>query len=214
MSSRADMDRPARVTAAILGIVLIVVTIPYFVFGGGGGGATYDITWTEVQAGSSDVGIGPQNTPQEANVAVRDQLISNVTIQIVGCADTANPLQQPATMTYTLLYENETAQDADGQPIEGTASCSLAGPFRFQVADHPDIGSVEADSADAAVDEAFRGGGNRTGTYTLQFSWSRPSGPVPPLPLPVGQPAFTGTVSLELESWRATANEQGQEAPR
>lgn len=214
MPSRADMDRPAMVTAAILGFVLIIVTIPYFAFGGGGDGATYDISWSEVAAGSSDVAIGPQGTPQEASVTVRDQFVSNVTIAIVGCADSANALQQPATLTYELLYENETVQDSSGQPVEGQASCALDGPFAFEIAAHPDIGSLEASSADAAVDEAFRGGGNRTGTFTLQFSWSRPAGQVPPLPIPVGQPAFTGTVSLEVEAWRAVANEQGQEVPR
>lgn len=214
MPSRADMDRPASVTAAVLGVVLIGITIPYFAFGGGGGGATYDITWTEGSAGSADTAIGPQNTPQELPLEVVDQLVSNVTIAIAGCADTANPLQQPATLTFELLYENETAADSEGQPIQGTASCNNDGPFSFKVADRPDIGSVDAPSAEAAVDEAFRGGGNRTGTYILQFSWSRPAGPVPSLPLPVGQPAFTGTMSLEVESWRATANEQGQEVPR
>lgn len=215
MPSRDDMDRPAMVTAAILGFVLIAVTIPYFAFGGGGGGATYDITWTEVGAGSSDVAIGPANTPQQASVPVRDQLVSNVTIAIVGCADSAQaPVQQPATLTYTLLYENETAKDSDGADIEGQASCANDGPFTFEVAAHPDVGSVDASSSDAAVDDAFRGGGNRTGTFTLQFSWSRPAGQVPPLPIPGGQPAFTGTVSLEVEAWRATANERAQEAPR
>ena len=215
MSSRADMDRPASVTAAILGVVLIAITIPYFAFGGGGGGATYDITWTEVSYGSADTAIGPANTPQTLPVAVRDQLVSNVTIEITVCADSAQaPLQQDAVLTYTLLWENETAEDSDGNPIEGQATCDSAGPFRFEVAGHPDIGSVQADSQDAAIDEAFREASNRTGTYQLQFSWARPAGQVPPLPIPVGQPTFTGTMSLEVESWRATANEQTQEAPR
>lgn len=215
MSSRADMDRPASVTAAILGVLLIAITIPYFAFGGGGGGATYGITWSEVPAGSSDAAIGPAGTPQSSSVAVRDQLVSNVTVEIVGCADTAQqPVQQDAVLTYTLLYENETAEDSSGQAIEGQATCDSPGPFAFEVAGHPDVGSVDAGSADAAVDEAFRDASNRTGTYQLQFSWSRPAGQVPPLPLPVGQPAFTGTVSLGLESWRATANEQVPEAPR
>jgi hypothetical protein len=215
MSSRADMDRPASVTAAIIGVVLIAITIPYFAFGGGGGGNTYDIAWSEVAAGSSDVAIGPSNAPQEASVPVRDQLVSNVTIEVVGCVDTAqSPVQQDAVLTYTLLYENETAQDSDGNAIEGQATCDDSGPFRFEVSGHPDVGSVDADNADAAVDEAFRNASNRTGTYQLEFSWSRPAGQVPALPLPVGQPGFTGTMSLEVESWRATANEQTEEAPR
>jgi hypothetical protein len=215
MPSRDDMDRPAMVTAAILGFALIAVTIPYFAFGGAGGGTTYDIAWSEVGAGSSDVAIGPANAPQQASVAVRDQLVSNVTIEIVGCADPAQqPVQQPATLSYTLLYENETAKDSDGADIEGQASCANDGPFTFEVAAHPDVGSVDASSTDAAVDEAFRSAANRTGTFTLQFSWSRPAGQVPPLPIPGGQPAFTGTVSLDVESWRAVANEQGQEVPR
>ncbi|HUR26029.1 MAG TPA: hypothetical protein VM327_08475 [Candidatus Thermoplasmatota archaeon] len=223
MPSRADMDRPASVTTALLGVVLIAITIPYFGIPflgvdpviGQGGGTTYAVTWSESSAGTGATAIGPAGSPQEVNVAVRNQRVSNVTIEVAPCADTAQaPLQQPATLTFTLLFENETAKDGAGKAIEGQATCNSPGPFTFDVADHPDVGSIEAASSDAAIDQAYDGAGNRTGTYTLQFSWSRPPGTAPPLPIPVAQPAFTGTVTLDVESWRATANEQGQEAPR
>lgn len=214
MPSRADMDRPATVTAALLGVLLIAATIPYFVFGGGGGGITYDIAWSQTSAASGTDAIGPSGQ-QEFDVLVGDQRVSNATIEIGACADSAqNPLQADAVLTFTLQYENATAKDSSGQDITGQATCDSPGPFRFELGDHPDVGSVQAGSADEAEAKAYGTSGNRTGTYTLQYSWSRPAGTVPPLPLPVGQPLFTGNVVLEIESWRATANEQGPEAPR
>jgi hypothetical protein len=209
------MDRPATVTAAILGVVLIGITVPYFAFGGGGGaGATYNISWSQTTAatGTMPVGTGSQ---QSLPVVVRDQHVSNVTIEIAGCADSAqNPIQADAVLTYTLQFENATAKDADGQDITGQATCASAGPFTFELGGHPEVGSVKATSDGEAVKKAWSGATNTTGTYTLQFSWSRPPGTIPPLPLPVGQPVFTGTMGLEVQSWRATANAPDQEAPR
>lgn len=215
MPSRADMDRPAMVTAAILGFVLILVTIPYFAFGGGGGGsATYDITWSQASAGAATAPVG-SGSEQSISVVVRDQRVSNATIEVAACADSAQaPLQEDAVLSYTLLYENETANDASGQAIEGQITVDDCGPFTFALGGHPDVGSTDADSMDQAMENAYGDSGNRTGTYTLRFSWDRPDGQVPPLPVPVGQPVFSGTVELEIQSWRATANEQGQEVPR
>lgn len=219
MQSRSDMDNPARVTAAVLGVVLIAATIPYFIFSGGGEGATtYTVSWNQATAGSGSQGIaatpagGP--TPQELDVPVRDQRVSNATVEIENCNDTAvNPVQADAVLTFTLLYENSTAKDADGQDISGQATCDSPGPFTFELGGHPDVGSTDADSTAQALENAYGRSGNRTGTYTVQFSWMRPAGSGPPLPLP-GQAVFTGTVALEIQSWRATANQQGQEAPR
>ena len=211
MPSRSDMDRPASAVAAIAGVVLIAVSLLLFAFVvGGDEGKTYDIAWTEAPETMATAVIGASGAPQEVVLVVRDALASNLTIQIDGCTDTAQaPVQQDAVLTYTLEYENQTAQ-SDGQPIEGQLTCD-APSATFQVADHPDVGSASGANADEAEAEAY-GTGNETGTYVLQFSWSRPAGNVPPIPLPVGQPVFTGTMSLEVLSWRATANEQTEES--
>lgn len=216
MPSRADMDRPAIATAALLGAILIGITIPYFAFGGDSGGATYLIGWSQDSHAEGNAAIGPAGTEQEFDVVVRDQRVSNVTIEVDPCADSAQPpLQQNALLTFTLLFENETAMDSDGNPItRNDVSCDNAGPFTYAIGGHPDVGSVDADSAGAALDEAWSGSGNATGTYTVRFEWTRPAGQVPNLPIPVGQPAFTGNVRLIVDSWRATANPEAQEVPR
>jgi hypothetical protein len=214
MPSRADMDRPASVTAALIGVVLIAITLPYFLSGGAPSGANeYTITWSQVSAASQDAPVGT-GSPQTLQVPVRDQRVSNITIEVAGCTDSAQqPLQQPAVLTFTLKFENQTVNDASGRPVaENDVSCQNAGPFVYAMDGHPDVASMRADSAGEAERDSY-GAGNRTGTYQLTFSWNRPPGTIPNLPIPVGQPVFTGAMAIELQAWHANAN-TAEEVPQ
>lgn len=211
MPSRADMDRPAIATVAVLGVLLIAVSVPFL--RGGGEGTAYGITWAEASAGRASNAIGPQGSPQDVTVPVRHVLVSTAVVHVDPCADTAQPpVQMPAVLAFELFYENETALDHEGRPIaRDDVTCDNAGPFEFTLAERPDVAARTAESVEQAERDAY-GDGNRTGTYRLEYRWERAGGV--PLPLPVGQPAFTGTVELEVLAWRATAQEPGQEVPR
>jgi hypothetical protein len=207
MSSRADMDRPASVTAALIGVALIAITLPYFLSGGPGGGTTYDITWSQATAGESSAPSGAANQDVVVTVTVADRVPSNASVLFAPCTDGAQPpLTQPATITWSV-------REGDRELDSGTTTCNAdPGPFVVPLDGQPDVGSIEADSASDAEQAAY-GDANRTATYTLTFRWSRPAGATGPLPLPPpAGPLLTGT--LEVQEWRATANTPDQEVPR
>lgn len=206
MSSRADMDRPASVTAALIGLALIAITLPYFLSGGPGGGTTYDIAWSQASSGEQSAPRGAANADTVVTVTVADVVPSNATVLFAPCTDGAQPpLTQPATITWSL---REGDRELDG----GSTTCADPGPFVVPLDAQPDVGSIEADSA-ADAEEAAYGDANRTTTYTLTFRWNRPAGATGPIPLPApAGPVLTGT--LEIQEWRATANAPDQEVPR
>ncbi|MHB1262692.1 MAG: hypothetical protein ACYC2H_13375 [Thermoplasmatota archaeon] len=203
MPSRADMDRPASVTAAVLGVVLIGITIPYFVFGGGAGETEYAIGWSEATSGTGQAPNAAAGSPAEATVTVTDGLPSTAIVEFPSCNDGATtPLQQQASITWTLFEGTE-------QKGQGTASCDNAGPFPVAIDPAPDVASMSAGSADEAVEKAYDAASNETATFRLVFTWTRGGG------LPIGpQPAFSTTGTLEIQEWRATANVPDAEAPR
>lgn len=203
MPSRADMDRPASVTAAVLGVVLIGITIPYFVFGDDEGSQEYLITWSESTSGTGQAPSAAAGSPAEASVTVTDRLPSSAVIEFTPCNDGATaPVQQQAAIAWTLFEGTQ-------QKGQGTASCNDSGPFEVAIDPAPDVASMVASSAEEAQAKAYDAASNETATFRLVFSWSRGGG------LPVGpQPAFSTTGTLEIKEWRATANVPDAEAPR
>lgn len=204
MPSRADMDRPASVTAAILGLVLIGITLPYFLLGGGGGGETdYTIGWSEATSGTGQAPSAAAGTAAQATVTVTDRLPSSVVVEFTPCNDGATtPVQQQASIAWTLF-------EGDAQKGQGTASCANSGPFPVELDAAPDVASMSAGSADEAEAKAYDAASNETATFRLVFTWTRAGG------LPIGpQPAFSTTGTLEVKEWRATANVPDAEAPR
>jgi hypothetical protein len=204
MPSRSQMDTPAMVTVVVLGIVLIVVSVPFL--GGAGGGATeYAITWSEVEAGTESMATGGAGSEQSIELALDDTHPANAQIELTSCNDGATaPVQQPATISWELRWES--------QVETGTASCAQDGPFTVAIEPRPDVASADGTSASDAEQAAYEAaGGNETVTFSLTFSWSRPGSPGG-LPLP--QPAFSATVQLTVSQGLATANQPGLEAPR
>lgn len=207
MPSRADMDRPASVTAAVLGLVLIGITIPYFLFGGGGGSQDYAISWSEAEASSKEGPVGAQVSRIEAPVS--DVRASSLTVEFEPCDDnTVQGLYGAVTITFRLL-------DGTTEIDSGTATCGNSGPFNFPLAAQPDVGEFSADSSAEAIESLWAANrdANRTTTYVLEVSSQRGGSTVPVTP-PAGGPSFSATARLEVNAWRATANVPDAEAPR
>lgn len=201
MSSRSEMDTPAMVAVVILGLVLIAVSVP-FLGSDGGDGTTYSIRWSEEEAGSATAPVGAAGSETTVRVAVTDSLPSNATVA-VDCTDGATPpLTQPATISW-VLYEGAEEKG------RGTFTCGGTNEETVAQEDHPDVGSAKAGSAADARAEAYASADNETVEYRAVFSWTRPGGT--PLPVPA---AFTGTYSLTIDQWTATAVEPDQEVPR
>ena len=206
MTSRNDMDRPATVLSASLGVVLIAVSIVLFLFVGDGDGTRYNIAWTEVEVAQGDNTFAAQGTTQTASLTTPFAQVSNVTVTM-DCADTPGTPARPATVSWTLKEGSETL-------ASGTAACASDDEVqRVAIAPHADVGSVSAGSASEAEDEAYDAGDNETRTFTLEFSYTRPAAPGG-IGLPVGAPSINGGMGLVAEAWLATANEPGQEATR
>lgn len=208
MPSRSEMDRPAIVAAALFGVALIAVSVPFLGSVGGGGGTEYLVSWTSVEEASDEAQLSGNSATGTVEVQVEDVVPSVAVIEFDPCGDTFQaPLQQAAQISWVLRWETHEES--------GTASCADSGPFEVQVEPQPDVGSVEAGSATEARRNAYASAGmNETVTFSLEVTVSRPAGQAPPLPIPVGQPTFTATARLTIEAWTASATAPGQEGPR
>lgn len=199
MTSHNDMDRPATVLSASLGVVLIAISVLLFLFVGGGAGTTYDIAWSETQVAQDDNTFAAQGTMQTASITTPFAIVSNVTITL-DCGDTPGTPARPATVAWTLKEGGQTL-------ASGTTSCADNPEVdRVAIGPHPDVGSMKAGSASGAEEKSYAAGTNATHTYTLEFQYTRPAAQVPN-PLPVGQPSITGGMGLYAEAWHATAND-------
>lgn len=207
MPSRSEMDMPATVTAFVLGVVLIGASVPFLK---SKGPDSFAISWSEESFGKASAPNAPTaGTDAMAMVTVMGRYPSNATITFAPCVDPAQPpLQQPATITWSLTK--------DGQPVAGakdqTATCANKGPFTVKLGPHPDIGSATGSNATVAGHTAETAGAPANTTYMLTFKWTRPAGATGPLPLP--PPTFGTTGTLEVKVWHATANAPGQGATR
>lgn len=204
MTSRTDLDRPATVLSASLGVVLIAVSILLFVFTGAGGGNPYDVSWGEVSAAKSEskTFAGNGQSQQTAPVTTTGDL-SNVTINMDSCSDTpAAGTGQPATIQWQLFKDGK-------QNATGTAACAPGKVTSIHLHDHPDVGQVKAGSPGDAQSDVWAGHTNATHTFYLVFSYSRPADTVPVPGLPAASSTFAGRMSLEVTKWVAAVNEQG-----
>ena len=208
MPSRSEMDRPATVAAALFGVALIAVSVPFLGSAGGGEATEYRVSWTSVASESGEAQLAGDSASETVTVNVVDVAPSFAVIEFEPCADTFQPpVQQGAQIAWVLRWESHEES--------GTASCADAGPIRVEVEAEPDVGSVEAGSVAEARRNAYGSADmNETVSFTLEVTVSRPDGQVPPLPLPVGQPTFAATARLTIEAWTASASEPGQEGPR
>lgn len=202
MSSRTDMDRPATVLAAVVGLVLIAASLPFLILDGGDDSQRYLITWSETQIGQTDAAFGGPGAEIPATTMVSG-MVSNVTVTL-ECSDNRGPnnIHPPVTITWELFEDNRSIRS-------GTTACTPGDVEKVNRTPQPDVGAATAESPGAAESTAYD---NSTHTYRLEFTWTRPAGNVPG-GLPVGQPTFAGRMGLDVEAWHATANEP-EEATR
>lgn len=206
MTSRSAMDRPAQVTAALLGVVLIVVSLALFqLVPDEEGGNRYAITWTQADHANSEANLGAAGATTTITVPVNMAQPSNATIEFPTCNDgfTA-PLQSAATITWRLFEgDNGTAID------DGSTTCAGATTVTVPLGAHADIGELTADSAEDAQQDAESRTARST-SYRLEVSWTRPANTVPVLPAP----SFSASAKLTIQEWVAAANEPTEEATR
>lgn len=212
MTSRSAMDRPAQVTAALFGVVLIALSIVLFqIVPDDAAGPEFAITWTEAEHGNQQAtlaGAGATTTLRVdvATSAFNPATPSNATVEFPSCTDAAvAPLQAAATISWALF------EGASTTPIDdGTATCAARSVVRIALDAHADIGQIAADDADAAKLDV-EGRTDRSTQYRLEVSWSRPAAPGG-LPLP--PPAFAASAKLTVLEWVAAANPVTEEAAR
>lgn len=195
------MDKPAVVLSAIIGLVLIGVSLPFLVLDDGEGQDRFEIVWTQGEAGADEGALVMSDT-QTFTVTVDAGLPSNATVQVT-CTDGATPPLQPAATVTWELFEGDSTT-----PIDSGSGCAVDDTLRL--GGHPDVASAAADSAEDAEGIAM-GDDLRTVTYRLEVTASRPAAPGG-LPVPPG--AFTGTGRLVVDEWIATANPATQEGSR
>ncbi len=206
MTSRSAMDRPATVVTALLGVVLIAVSLPFLV-ANEEGTSEFAIAWTTSLSGASEANAAASaGTTTTVSVPVTDAQVATATIEVLTCTDEFTaPVQSAATLSWRLFEGASTTPIADG-----TATCAARPASEVALGDHADIGSTAADSSDEAEASAYDAGDNKTTSYRLEFSWNRPAGTVPLVPAP----AFSARLKLTIDEWVATANEADEEVVR
>ena len=196
------MDKPAVATVVVVALVLIGVSAPFLDVAPAAGGDDFLIRWSESETGSASAPVGASGAPTTVRVQVTDVLPSNATVA-VDCTDGAQP---PVTGTATIAW---TLYEGDEEKASGSFTCGGTNEEKVAQEERPDIGSASAGSATEARDQAYAGLDNETVEYRAVFTWTRSGGT--PLPVPA---AFTGTYSLTLEHWTASAVDADQEVPR
>jgi hypothetical protein len=209
MTDKASMDGPAIAVAATFGVVLMLVSAALFVFVGEGGGGEGSgegplVSWDQAVAASDQVSTAGQNSAQSTDIVV-DAAVSNVTVTLTACDNTAGtPARGAPTVTWSLSDENGTELDG------GEATCAQEGQqlARVAVGGHPDVGQADSEA------EVWQGVQNVTRTYTLTIDYSRAPTATDPIPQ-AQQASFTATIEAEVEAWDADLVERPEEvAPR
>lgn len=192
MSERSTHDNSAAIVAGILGVVLIAVSLPFAL----GSASDYIIVWSEAPLGSQTATATEGGDVATASIGVTSVLMANVTVSMSAqeCSDSFQAVaQNPAQATWRILRLQGGVSE---ELATGSFTCA-DGAFAHSITTaHPDVGSVTAESAAEAIEEA-RGNTFETATYTLEVSATRAPGTLP-VPLPT---SFEATVHLDVKAW-------------
>lgn len=204
MTDRKALDRPAAVTAAIIGVLLIAISVPFLATqDADAGGKTYTIAWSETAYKAVTATQAAAGVEQTLTFQIEETRVSNITLGIT-CTDNRGPgsLAPAAQVTWTLTF-------LDAEPVTGNA-CAI--DERYSVIGHPDVGETKADSAESAISAIWNrySAGNVSGEVKLSFTWTR-GGTTGPLPVPPQGTSFSATLSLGSQMWTPTANEKSTE---
>jgi hypothetical protein len=202
MTDRKDMDRPATVSAAVLGVVLIAISLPFLFGSAAAGGKAYALAWSQTEAKQGDAPFAGNGQTASFALPPITGLFSNVTVTMVACSDThPNPAEAAATISWELDKDNVSFQT-------GSATCRAGDVQTFTLHPHPDVASEKAASPADAESKAWATPGyhNATHVFALKFSYSRATSPASGLP-GVGS-TFAGRMGIKVQQWTVVANEQ------
>jgi hypothetical protein len=210
LTSRSDLDTPATVIAAALGVVIILVALPFTIAAFPQTPKSYDATWGERLLDSKTLTVAGE-ARFTASVSARDFQPASIKVETTACADTFNPqFQQQAANLHVKLSSGSTLlKELDMKcPGEG---------FTVKLGDHADVASAQASNPETAKRIVWldASAANATGTlaYTLEVVASRTASPLQQIPV---TPATTLAASLRvsLYGWDATMNEHQKEVAK
>lgn len=204
MSGRQEHDAPARIIAASIGAVLILVATPFTVK------AYLDleaepnafvVAWSQNAGSAISVSAG-----NSATLKVSDALVALVEVTSTACTDSADTpqgsLQNPASITVTVTRKVGTQTTTVGTRTYECAS--VPAPLVMNLTDSPGIGTITgADAEDAGRNLEARVADSRLDAdYTVQMTVQRQANQVPSQ-IPGVQPTLTATAQLKVTSWVA-----------
>lgn len=214
------MDRPATLIAAIVGVAIILVALPFTLAAFPQTPKSYDASWGERALDSKSLTVPAETGTYTATVSARDFQPASIQVETpaAACNDVHNAqLQQPAaTLTVKLSETRPGATHVLRQtPAFPCSEAGTTGTFSVSLGSHSDIASAQAlgpETArrivwlDAAADNAT------AATYTLEVTASRPASTLPTLPgTPVTATSLTAVVHLTLNGWDVAMNEHQKE---
>lgn len=203
MPSRSDLDMPATVIAAVIGVAIIAVALPFTISAFPQTPKSYDATWGERAIDTKTLTVPTETGTYRATVAGSDFQPASIKVE-VQCSDSfnANLQQQAATLRVKL-----TRAGAAAALKEETLPCA-DGSFTVTLGSHADVAGAQANSAETAEKVVWLDAmaGNTTATYTLEVAPSRPPSGVPTLPV-TPPTSLTATLRVTLNAWDVAMNE-------
>jgi hypothetical protein len=213
LTSRRDLDKPAAVIAAVVGIVIIVVALPFTIAAFPQTPKTFDAAWGEKTTGSRTLTVPTDTGTYKAEVTGTNFQPASIQVDTTVCTDTHDATFQQAAASLHLKLT--TTRGASSQVLEDrTFKCPDGIHLGHKLGDHADVTGAQARDAVIAkkivwLDASLA---NATGpsTYTLEVTASRPAPGIPTLPV---TPAASLGVSLRLtlNAWDAVLNEHQKE---
>jgi hypothetical protein len=213
LTSRSDLDKPAALIAAIIGVVIILVALPFTIAAFPQTPKAYDATWGERAVDATTLTVPSETGSYRATVSARDFQPASVKVEIPTCSDafSAQFQQNAATMRVKLTETRGSAS----RVLKETPPMQCPGEgFTIKLGDHADVATAQATDAATAKKivwlDAMAQNATGVSTYTLEVTPSRPASQVPTLP--VTPPTSLGaTVRLTLYGWDVAMNEHQKE---
>ncbi|HUR63619.1 MAG TPA: hypothetical protein VM241_03970 [Candidatus Thermoplasmatota archaeon] len=210
MTSRSDLDTPATVIAAALGVAVILVALPFTIAAFPQTPKSYDAAWGERLLDSKTLPVTAEGR-FTATVSARDVQPASIKVETTACADTFNPqFQQQAANLHVKLSSGSTLLKEIDMKCPGEG-------FTVKLGDHADVASAQASNPETAKRIVWLDASatNATGalSYTLEVVASRTASPLQQIPI---TPATTLAASLRvsLSGWDVTMNEHQKEVAK
>jgi hypothetical protein len=211
LTSRSDLDKPAAIIAALVGLAIILVALPFTIAAFPATPKSFDAAWGEKAVGSTSLTVPTETNTYTANVPVADFQQASVRVETTVCTDTFNPqLQQSAASLHLRLTERRGGATRVLKDVAGVTCADKAtdgkGTFSVRLGEHADVATAQAPDAATAKRIAWLDASamNVTGSvYTLEVTPSRAAGM---LPLPVAPTSLAASLRLTVNGWDVAMN--------